>query len=265
MAEICLDVDKIEKRFGTLVAVDRISLHLETGECFAFLGPNGAGKSTTIKMLITLIAPTGGDAHIAGFDLRREPRSVRRVIGYVPQLISVDGSLTARENLMLLARLYDLKGAECRARVAEALEILHLEGEADRMVRTFSGGMIRRLEIGQAILHRPRVLFLDEPTSGLDPVGKNGIWQHLQELRQRFGTTIFFSTHNMEEAAAMADRIGIMNGGHLAAIGTVAELTEAAGVAGGSLEDAFLRLAQEPETGDYRAIRTGRRTEGRLG
>ncbi|MDR3642195.1 MAG: ATP-binding cassette domain-containing protein [Candidatus Doudnabacteria bacterium] len=262
-----IDVTNLTKRFGDFTAVDSISFSVERGEIFAFLGPNGAGKSTTIKMLITLLKPTGGHASVDGIDVGTHPGDVRNVIGYVPQSISVDGTLTAYENLMLMARLYEVPRSERKQRVQEVLDFLNLQEHAKSLVRTFSGGMIRKMEIGQAMLHRPRVLFLDEPTTGLDPVARQNVWQHLLELRKSFGVSIFFSTHYMEEAESAADRVAIMNQGKLAVIGTAGELKVKTGKPGASLEDAFIYFTgnQLETAGNFREIRRARRTEGRLG
>lgn len=262
-----IDIEHLTKRFGDFVAVDDVSFGVEAGEIFACLGPNGAGKSTTIKMLITLLKPTSGIATIDGHDIMQHPAEVRNTIGYVPQAISVDGTLTAYENLMLFARLYDIPSAERKPRIAETLAFLKLEGHAHALVRTFSGGMIRKMEIGQAMLHRPRVLFLDEPTTGLDPIAQQSVWGHLSDLRKTMGTTIFFSTHNMEEADGVSDRVAIMNQGKVAVIGTVPELKEKTGKPGATLEDAFIFFTgnKMEETGNFRDIRRMRATEKRLG
>ncbi|HUI64151.1 MAG TPA: ATP-binding cassette domain-containing protein [Bacteroidota bacterium] len=257
----------LRKRFGELNAVDGISFDVKQGNVFAFLGPNGAGKSTTIKMLITLLPPTSGTATIDGMDVQHDASLVRRRIGYVPQLISVDGTLTAFENLMLMARLYDIPARDCANRAREVLAFLELEDHADALVRTFSGGMIRKLEIGQAIVHRPKALFLDEPTSGLDPVARQNVWEHILELRKTNGTTIFFSTHQMEEADAMSDAIAIMNAGKIAIIGTPAEIKAKTGDAKATLEEAFIFITGTnlQEGGTFREVRRSRRTERRLG
>ncbi len=259
--------DSLVKRYGDVVAVDGLSFRVREGELFAFLGPNGAGKTTTIKMLITLLAPSGGTGIVGGFDIVKESAAVRRIIGYVPQMISVDGTLTAYENLMLMAQLYDIPRKDREERVAQTLKFLNLETFSSSLVKTFSGGMIRKLEVGQAMIHHPRVLFLDEPTTGLDPIAKQNVWEHLQHLRDEFGTTIFFSTHNMEEAAEVSERVAIMNKGKIAAIGTVAELKERTAVENASLEDSFLFFTgnASPEKGNFQDIRRARRTESRLG
>jgi ABC-2 type transport system ATP-binding protein len=260
-------VRQLRKRFGDVMAVDGISFDVRHGEVFAFLGPNGAGKSTTIKLLITLLAPTSGTATIDGLDVVRRSAEVRRKIGYVPQLISVDGTLTAYENLMLMARLYDIPARECDPRAREVLSFLDLEGHQDSLVRTFSGGMIRRLEIGQAILHRPKALFLDEPTSGLDPVARQTVWEHILELRKTHNTTIFFSTHQMEEADGMSDRVAIMNMGRIAIVGSPQDIKSKTGTQDANLEDAFIYFTGTnlKEAGSMRDVRRSRQAERRLG
>ncbi|HVY67790.1 MAG TPA: ATP-binding cassette domain-containing protein [Patescibacteria group bacterium] len=266
MSEI-ISVRNLTRRFGNFTAVDSISFGVQPGEIFAFLGPNGAGKSTTIKMLITLLEPTSGRAEVSGHDVVHAAAEVRNIIGYVPQMISVDGTLTAYENLLLMAKLYEVPRRERDRRIKEVLDFLNLGEHANSLVRTFSGGMIRKMEIGQAMLHRPKVLFLDEPTTGLDPVARQNVWQHLSELRQNFGVTIFFSTHYMEEAESVSDRVAVMNLGKLAAIGTTAELKAKTGKAGATLDDAFIYFtgSQLQTGGNFREIRRTRQTERRLG
>ena len=260
---------ELTRRFDALTAVDALNLDVQAGEVFGLLGPNGAGKTTTIKMLITLLPPTAGDATVAGHDIRHDPRLVRRSIGYVPQLLSSDGALSARENLMTSARLYHLPAADRRARIDEALEFMALESSADRLVRIFSGGMVRRLEIAQAMLHRPEVLFLDEPTVGLDPNARRAVWGHIRELREAEGTTILLTTHYMDEAAELCDRVGIMHLGKLVALGTRASLAAEVGP-GANLDDVFTHftgsdLEAGPGGGTYRDLARTRRTARRLG
>ncbi len=267
-SEPIIIVEDLTKHFGDLVAVNHISFSVNKGEIFALLGPNGAGKTTTIKMLITLLKPTSGEGTIAGHNFVTHPAGVRRSIGYVPQLISVDGTLTAYENLMLMARLYDVPKDERKERVEAALSFLKLEKFAHSLVRTFSGGMIRKLEVGQAILHRPQVLFLDEPTSGLDPVAKQNVWENLMELKEKYETTVFFTTHNMEEADEVSSRVAIVNRGRLAVIGPAAELKEKAGP-GKTLEEAFISITGDVLEDDvparFREIRQQRQNERKLG
>ena len=267
MDEIIIKVNNLSKNFGSVQAVKNITFEVNRSEIFAFLGSNGAGKTTTIKMLITLLVPTSGDATINEYSLIHHPAEVRKVIGYVPQMISVDGALTVQENLMLMAHLYDVPYGECNKRIQEMLAFLNLKEYARSLVRTLSGGMIRKLEVGQAMLHHPHLLFLDEPTTGLDPIAKRNIWEHLKELRDTFGTTIFFSTHDMEEADEACDRVAIMNTGEIAVIGSTSELKEKTNKEEATLEDAFIFFAGNSlqSGGNFRDIKQTRQTQQRLG
>jgi ABC-2 type transport system ATP-binding protein len=259
-----IETQALTRRFGELVAVDHVDLMVRD-EVFGLLGPNGAGKTTTIKMLITLLPTSSGVARIAGFDVAREAPMVRRRIGYVPQLLSADGGLTGRENLQLSAGLYHL--VEPRAvKISDALRFMDLEAAADRLVRTYSGGMIRRLELAQAMLHEPSVLFLDEPTVGLDPTGRDAVWDRVRELRDRKRTTILLTTHHLEEADALCDRVAIMHQGRIAAIGTPSDLKAAIGP-GASLDDVFRKATGTgiDAGGNYRDVARTRRTANRLG
>jgi len=260
-------VKNLTKSFKDVAAVDGISFSVKKREVFALLGPNGAGKTTTIRILTTLLPPTSGEAIIDGYNVTRNPGEVRRVIGYVPQMISVDGALTAYENLMLMARLYDVPSRGRKEKVQEILAFLKLEKHARALVKTFSGGMIRKLEIGQAMLNHPNLLFLDEPTMGLDPVAKRNVWEHLLELRNTFGTTLFFSTHNMEEAEEVCDRVAIMNAGKIAAIGKTSELKNKVNKKDATLEDAFIFFTGNhlQTNGNFREIKRTRQTMRRLG
>ncbi len=224
-----LVADSLSRRFGQLVAVDRLSLSVTAGEVFGLLGRNGAGKSTLIKMLTTLLPPSAGSAQVGGFDIFRQAAQVRAIIGYVPQALSADGELTGYENLQVFARLYDIPRAMRESRIREALELMGLIDAASKLVGKYSGGMIRRLEIAQSMLHRPKVLFLDEPTVGLDPVAREAVWEHIARLRARFGMTIFLTTHYMDEAAQLCGRFGIMRRGKLVALGSLPELRAASG------------------------------------
>src|SRR2546422_1829809 len=217
-------VDELSRHFGDKIAVDRVSFDIARSEVFGFLGPNGAGKTTIIKMLTTLLPSTSGRAAVAGLDVARQQMAVRRSIGYVPQALSADGNLTGYENLLVFARLYDLPRTGRTTKVREALAFMGLQDAADKLVRTYSGGMIRRLEVAQAMLHQPQVLFLDEPTVGLDPVARKAVWEHLGNLRTETDMTIFLTTHYMEEADSLCDRIAIMHLGKVVVMGTPAEL-----------------------------------------
>ncbi|HXQ39977.1 MAG TPA: ATP-binding cassette domain-containing protein [Candidatus Udaeobacter sp.] len=250
----------LTKRFGDLVAVDRATLSIARGEIFGLIGPNGAGKSTLIKMLTTLLPPSSGRATVAGYDVLSQPAKVRRHIGYVPQLLSADGSLTGRENLLLSARLYGIPRGERVQRIARALEAMGIADAADHLVQHYSGGMIRRLEIAQSMLHRPTVLFMDEPTVGLDPVARQTVWQHVRQLRKILNTTMIVTTHYMEEVDELCDRIALIARGRIVALGTPSELKARLG-AGATLDDVFARLAgtdSEIEQGYRDAQRTRR-------
>jgi ABC-2 type transport system ATP-binding protein len=264
---VVLETQSLTRRFDGLVAVDALTLMVQGGEIFALLGPNGAGKTTVIKMLTTLLPPTSGSARVAGFDVVHEASAVRRAIGYVPQLISADGMLTGWENLLIFAKLYDIPRGQRHARVSEALDFMGLGDAADRLVNQYSGGMIRRLEIAQSMLHQPRVLFLDEPTGGLDPIARNAVWEHLLRLRDQYGTTIIFTTHLMEEADTFCSRLVIMHRGKVVAEGTAAALKAGIGKPDATLDDVFVRYAGGAleEGGDFRETARLRRAARRLG
>jgi ABC-2 type transport system ATP-binding protein len=217
-------------------------------------------------MLATLLPPTSGTATVAGHDIRREAMGVRRAIGYVPQLISADGTLTGFENLRVFARLYDIPRRECEGRVESALGLMGLSEHGHRLVREYSGGMIRRLEIAQSTLHHPQVLFLDEPTLGLDPGARRLVWEHIDTLRRMFGTTILLTTHQMEEAETLCSRVAIMHHGIVVAIGTPVELKAAVGRAGASLDEVFIHFTGDKleSGGNYRETNRTRRVVRRL-
>jgi ABC-2 type transport system ATP-binding protein len=256
----------LTKRFDSLVAVNELTFSFPRGSIFGLLGPNGAGKSTLIKMLTTLLPPTQGTALVAGFDIVREPREVRRRIGYVSQMLSADGDLTGYENLLISAKLYGIHRSERTSRIGEALAFMDLSHAAGKLVRQYSGGMIRRLEIAQSMLHRPSVLFLDEPTVGLDPFAKQAVWKLIRDLRREFHATILLTTHDMLEADDLCDRIAFMHQGQIAVIGSPAELKEAMGPQA-TLGDVFIHYtgAEISEGGDLRDVARTRRTSQRLG
>ena len=261
-----LETQLLTKRFGDFTAVDELSISIEPGEVFGLVGPNGAGKTTVLKMLTTLLPPSAGNATIDGYNIVHEAAKVRRVIGYVPQLLSADGGLTGYENLSIFSKLYDIPRRERRQRISEVLDFMGLSSFSDKLVRTYSGGMIRRLEIAQAMLHRPRVLFLDEPTVGLDPVARKAVWQHIQQLRADYGTTILLTTHYMDEADQLCTRLAIMHLGKVAVIGSPSELKSSVG-RGATLDDAFAYYsgAEVDSGGGYRETSQVRRTAGRVG
>jgi len=217
-------------------------------------------------MLTTLLPPTSGSARVGGFDIVRQAASVRRAIGYVPQLISADGGLTGYENLLIFAKLYDLPRAQRKTRVQDALAFMGLSDAADRLVNQYSGGMIRRLEIAQSMRHRPDVLFLDEPTVGLDPLARKAIWDHILRLQDDHGTTIFLTTHLTEEADAFCSRMAIMHLGKNAAIGSPADLKGSHGAPGATLDDVFIHFSSNrADPGErYRETSSARRTARRM-
>ncbi len=237
--EPAVECSALERRYGDVVAVDGVSFAVARGEFFALLGPNGAGKTTTVNVLTTLSAPTSGSARVLGHDVVERPQDVRRSLGMVFQDPALDDGLTARETLALHAVLYEVPRAERRDRIARALAWATLEGAADRRVRTFSGGMKRRLELARALLHEPGVLLLDEPTLRLDPQGRRNLWDRIEDLR-RDGMTVLMTTHYLHEAAS-CDRVGILDHGRLVALGAPGDLI-AAMPGAEDLEAVFLAL-----------------------
>ena len=224
-----IEVIDLIKSFGPLTAVDRVSFRVEDGEVFGFLGPNGAGKTTTINVLCTLMRPTAGRAKVAGYDVATQRNAVRQSIGLVFQDPSLDDQLTAYENLQFHAHVYDVPGRERAQRIEEVLRVVELWDRRDAVVRTFSGGMKRRLEIARGILHHPRVLFLDEPTLGLDPQTREHVWEYILEVQRAHHITIFMTTHYMEEAEH-CDRIAIIDQGKIVALDTPDALKRMVGV-----------------------------------
>ncbi len=217
-------VDSLHKRYGEVVALDGVSFTVHAGEVFGLHGPNGAGKTTTVRVLCTLTTPDAGRAEVAGHDVLRDSSAVRRAIGYVPQESGVDQYGTGRENLRLQGQVQGLRGARLRRRVDELLELVGLSDAADRVVRGYSGGMKRRLDIALGLVHSPQVLFLDEPTTGLDPEARAAMWQELAKLAQVETLTILLTTHYLEEADQLADRLAIVSRGKVVVEGTPEEL-----------------------------------------
>ena len=215
-----IETKSLTKSFGDLVAVNNISFSVEKGEIFGFLGPNGAGKSTTMMIFTTLLKPTSGKALIAGFDVTKDAKQVRENIGFVQQETTVDEYLTGRENLLLQAKLNHIPKNEINQRIDEVLELIELSDKQDQAVVTYSGGMRKRLDIAGGLLHHPKVLFLDEPTVGLDIQTRRKIWQYIKKIHVEFEMTIFVTTHYMEEADSLCDRIGIMDHGKIQVIDT---------------------------------------------
>ncbi len=256
-----IKVESLVKKFKEFKAVDDISFSVEAGEIFAFLGPNGAGKSTTIKMLTTLLKQTQGNIELNGFNTLKQSSEVRRSFGIVFQDPSLDDELTAYENMEFHGVLYGVPKKLRRRRIKELLTFLELAERRDDLVKTFSGGMKRRLEIARGLLHHPKILFLDEPTLGLDPQTRNHMWSYLKDLNAKEGVTVFFTTHYMEEADRIAGRIAVIDHGKIVAAGTAADLK--AQTKTDSLEDAFLSLTgktiREEESGHLDQMRLRRR------
>jgi len=213
-----VEVDNLTKYFGDFCAVDGLSFHVEHGEVFGLLGPNGAGKSTLIRMLTTLVPPTSGTARIHGFDVLHEANDVRQCIGVIPQAMTSDLDLSATENMSIFAKLYGIPRQKRRQIIRELLEAVDLGQWADKQVKNFSGGMRRRLEIARGLVHEPKIFFLDEPTTGLDPVSRVAVWDMLERLRRERDLTILVTTHYMDEADKLCDRIAIVDHGKLVAL-----------------------------------------------
>jgi len=257
-------------RFGTHTAVDHVDLTIAPGEMFGLLGPNGAGKTTTIRMLTTLLKPATGAVTVFGIDAAAQPMRVRRVIGYVPQMLSADANLTGLENVELFARLFDVPRRTRKDRVAEALAAMGLTEAAGRLAGTYSGGMIRRLALAQALVNAPRLLVLDEPTVGLDPIARGDVWEYIARLRSEHDMTVLMTTHYMDEADAYCDRVSLMHRARIRATGRPADLRAGLGD-GATLDDVFRHYTgdtlddNKPEEGGIRDVRRARRTARRLG
>jgi ABC-2 type transport system ATP-binding protein len=261
-----ITVSNLTKRFGEIVAVDDISFEVRRGETFAFLGPNGAGKSTTIKMLTTLLHPTSGKIILNGHDPSHNKDGVRKSLGIVFQDPSLDEDLTTLENMQFHAVCYKIPKNVRAARIEEMLKFVELWDRRDDMVKTFSGGMKRRLEIARGLLHHPTILFLDEPTLGLDPQTRNHMWSYVKDINEKENMTVFFTTHYMEEADRVADRIAIIDHGKIIATGTSAELKKQTNSE--TLEDAFLsmtghKIREEEATSLDRLRRMGQMWRGK--
>jgi ABC-2 type transport system ATP-binding protein len=256
-------------RFGEHVAVNHVDLEIAPGETFGLLGPNGAGKTTTIRMLTTLLKPMAGRVSVFGTDAATHPMRVRRMIGYVPQLLSADATLTGRENVELFAKLFDVPRRLRAGRVDGALSAMGLTDPANRLVKTYSGGMIRRLELAQALVSAPSLLVLDEPTVGLDPIARSDVWDYIDGLRESNPITVLMTTHYMDEADTYCDRVSLMHSGSIQATGTPGMLKATLG-AGATLDDVFRHytggtLDDDSEKGGIRDVRRARRTASRLG
>lgn len=267
-----IDCRGLSHRYGKFTAVSGFDLQVAAGETVGLLGPNGAGKTTVIRVLTTLTPVQQGEVRIFGLDARRDTMDIRYNIGYVPQQLSIEAALTGRQNVELFARLYDVPRRERADRVAQALDAMQLSDVADNVAGTYSGGMVRRLELAQALVNRPSLLLLDEPTVGLDPIARDGVWDQVDRMQSEFGMAVLLTTHYMGEADALCDRVALMHHGELQTQGTPAELkaglkTEAGPEA--TLEDVFRHYAgsdlDESTPAGLREVRAARRTARRVG
>ncbi|MFV8172290.1 ATP-binding cassette domain-containing protein [Mycolicibacterium peregrinum] len=274
MTDPAIDCRHLTHRYGTFTAVDDLTLQVHPGETLGLLGPNGAGKTTAVRVLTTLTPVQEGEVRIFGLDAERRTMDIRHNIGYVPQQLSIEAALTGRQNVELFARLYDVPRAERRERVDQALESMQLLDVADAVAGTYSGGMVRRLELAQALVNRPLLLILDEPTVGLDPIARDSVWTQVGRMQAEFGMTVLLTTHYMGEADALCDRVALMHHGRLQAVGTPAELKErvvkATDAPAATLEDVFRHYAGSDLTDDgqqnggMREVRATRRTARRV-
>jgi ABC-2 type transport system ATP-binding protein len=265
---LAIDCRHLTHRYGQFTAVDDLNLEVHAGETMGLLGPNGAGKTTVVRVLTTLTPVQDGEVRIFGFDSRRDTLDIRQNIGYVPQQLSIESALTGRQNVELFARLYDVPRKHRRERVDEALDAMQLLDVAGNLAGTYSGGMVRRLELAQALVNRPSLLILDEPTVGLDPIARDGVWTQVARMQDEFGMTVLLTTHYMEEADALCDRVALMHHGVLQAVGTPTDLKVTVSPTA-SLEDVFRHYAGEDLSEDaarkgLREIRSSRRAARRV-
>ena len=271
---MAIDCQHLTYRYGQFTAVDDLTLKVRPGETMGLLGPNGAGKTTLVRMLTTLTPVQRGELRILGLDSRHQTIDIRSNIGYVPQQLSIEPALTGRQNVEWFARLYGVPRTERAARVEQALAAMELLDAADRLAGTYSGGMVRRLEVAQALVNRPSLLVLDEPTVGLDPIARDGVWTQVQRMQAQFGMTVLLTTHYMEEADALCDRVALMHRGVLRAVGTPADLkAQISKVSpGATLEDVFRHYASgdlndsepsESNSSGFREIRFSRKVASR--
>ncbi|HWS92834.1 MAG TPA: ATP-binding cassette domain-containing protein [Mycobacterium sp.] len=268
---MAIDCRNVTFRYGQFTAVDDVTLQVRPGETMGLLGPNGAGKTTLVRMLTTLTPVRQGELRIFGMDARNQTIDIRSNIGYVPQQLSIEPALTGRQNVQWFARLYGVPRAHRAERVDQALDAMELLDVADRLAGTYSGGMVRRLEVAQALVNRPSLLVLDEPTVGLDPIARDGVWTQVQSMQAQFGMTVLLTTHYMEEVDALCDRIALMHRGVLQAVGTPtklkAQISKVSSHA--TLEDVFRRYAasdlssESAGSSGFREIRSSRKVASR--
>ncbi|HVH64681.1 MAG TPA: ATP-binding cassette domain-containing protein [Candidatus Acidoferrum sp.] len=263
---LAIECEGLVRTFKTVRALAGVGFEVQQGEVFGLLGPNGAGKTTTIRILVTLLRPNAGQARVFGIDVTQHPMAVRRCLGYVPQQLSADAGLTGYENVSLFARLFDVAGRHRHERVMDALDAMGLSDAATRLAGRYSGGMIRRLELAQALVNEPRLLVLDEPTIGLDPVARADVWERLLNLRDSLGTTVLITTHYMEEADQLCDRVALIHRGEVRAIGAPEALKTGLGKTA-TLEDVFRHFTGDhiDDQGNFKDVRAIRRTARRLG
>jgi ABC-2 type transport system ATP-binding protein len=272
MTAPAIDCAHLTHRYGDFTAVDDLSFDVRAGETMGLLGPNGAGKTTVVRVLTTLSPVQAGEVRIFGLDARRDTIDIRSNIGYVPQQLSIESALTGRQNVDLFARLYDVPRSSRRTRVDEALEAMQLLDVAENLASTYSGGMVRRLELAQALVNRPSLLILDEPTVGLDPIARDGVWSQVARMQDDYGMTVLLTTHYMEEADALCDRVALMHHGTLRAVGSPTDLKAGLTSADSpepTLEDVFRHYAGSDLTEDgaganLREIRSSRRAARRV-
>jgi ABC-2 type transport system ATP-binding protein len=262
-----IDCRHLTYRYGEHLAVDDVTFEVQPGETMGLLGPNGAGKTTVVRVLTTLAPVQHGELRIFGLDARRETIDIRSNIGYVPQQLSIEKALTGRQNVAWFARLYGVSRAERADRVDQALGAMDLLDVADRLASSYSGGMVRRLEVAQALVNRPSLLVLDEPTVGLDPIARDGVWRQVRQMQELFGMTVLLTTHYMEEADTLCDRVALMHNGALQAVGTPGELKARVGP-DATLEDVFRHYSASDlhgPTADIRETRSSRRSDRHVG
>jgi len=266
MSTSAIDCRNLTHRYGDFTAVDDLTLQVHAGETMGLLGPNGAGKTTAVKVLTTLTPVQHGEVSIFGFDANHATMDIRYNIGYVPQQLSIESALTGRQNVEWFARLYDVPRRRRKGRVDEALGAMNLLEVADNLAGTYSGGMVRRLELAQALVNRPSLLILDEPTVGLDPIARDGVWSQVQRMQDEFGMTVLLTTHYMEEADVLCDRVALLHHGRLQAVGSPDDLKRKVSP-DASLEDVFRHYAgsdlEESAPQGLKEIRSSRRTARR--